>query len=247
MIHLKSIYNSYFIKYGLIFLVLFTTINIFFSLIKTINYATSIEENKESYRTIVISGENVDNIIEENKNYIENHEYDEVGNEYSITFYNMKDIEVFLKKYENSIYNYSQELFNETSYSKTKNIFLTIMIIILLLLAILIIVFSVGCINNMEKSIALYKLIGYKNKYIIFIIIVCLLLFYILIYVLSFIICILVCKLFIFKIVNNVIIINFRNFLEILFILLVIVTCVFFRIIFKIKTISPIKLIHTCD
>ena len=103
MIYLKAFYSKYFFKYGVIFLLLFSAVNVFLSLIKTFNYSIANEEKNEIYRTISISGNDLNNILRESKVNIESYEYDEENNEYIVVFYKIDDVQKFLNQYAENI------------------------------------------------------------------------------------------------------------------------------------------------
>ena len=87
MIHLKACFQKNLIKYGIIILMLFSTINVLFGLIKSVDISLSKEMNKVEYRTILIIDsdiEKINNIISKNKNIIKEHTFDNKNNQFTI-------------------------------------------------------------------------------------------------------------------------------------------------------------------
>ena len=245
MIYLKAFYSKYFFKYGVIFLLLFSAVNVFLSLIKTFNYSIANEEKNEIYRTISISGNDLNNILRESKVNIESYEYDEENNEYIVVFYKIDDVQKFLNQYAENIDTIARQPFTDTSYSKTKVFFVGTMIIVLMIIVFLIVVFLTNIIQMFEKNIALFKLVGYRDIKIIFILFSFILVFYFIICSMSFIVEYIVMKLLVSNFVNDIILLSIKDYFMILLIVLIIISSIFIIKITIIKKISPIKLIHS--
>lgn len=239
MIHLKAIMNKSNIKQIIIFFLLFVSIIIFICLFKNTSDIYLKEKEKEDYRTIYITIKpfvNKEEIL--NDDMIEKYLNEE--NEYIIVLKSSNNVDNFKLKYNNMINRFASQSFNDSSYKISKTIISIILSISIIIMTILIFVFSINYIYNIEKDIALYKLIGYSNNKIIKLFIIYMLLLYFVIYIISIIIS--------FIITKYIITIAFISVLEILILYLFVIIIVlisFIRIIKRIKKISPIELINS--
>ena len=253
MINFKICFKKNLRKYIFIFVFLFLLSLFFCCLIKSIDNKIIIEENKPQYRTIIINlgdYENIKKDIKSNEEIIENYEYNVEKREISITFVSVNTLNDFLNKYEDNFISIIKENFSNSNYYIARNIFKTIMIISIILTTALMVIFSISFIYNLEKDIALYKLLGFSNKKILSLIFTFMYLLYITTYFSSIIIVNIGVKLINYF---NISIIEKMNFIQLgvkeylyMFAFFSIVDLLsFIRIIIKVKKISPIKFIKS--
>ena len=133
----------------------------------------------------------------------------------------------------------------------TQNVTKGLIFLCLIIIIILIFLFSINIIYNFEKDISLYKLLGFKDSYIISVTLIFIIIYYFLVYILALIIYIIIGKLLS---INNVTIIKdikFMNLLNCTYLIyicgfIIIVTLLsFIRIIYKIKKNNPINLVNS--
>lgn len=252
MIHLKACYNKSIIKYGIIILILFTATNVFLSLINSVNNSLEDEMNKPEYRTIIITDEHIEEIekiLNSNSNLIEIKTLDKLNSQYNITFKNKDGMNEFVERYEEEFFKLSIFTFNNNSYVIARNIFWGITIICIILIYILVLIFSLNLIYNLEKDIALYKLLGFNENNIIKYLIITIYIYYLFIYLVS-----TVLSMALLKVISQInqlpyiTIFKTLSFKEsIVTWLLINISLIFagVRIVYKIKKISPIKFIKS--
>ena len=253
MIHLKDCFQKNLIKYGIIILMLFSTINVLFGLIKSVDISLSKEMNKVEYRTILIIDsdiEKINNIISKNKNIIKEHTFDNKNNQFTIIFNNFENTQVFLDEYENNLNNISIFSFNNDNYIAAKNVFCVIMILCLILIYSLIVLFTINIIYNLEQDIALYKLLGYSQNNIIKYFLIAIYVFYLIIYIISILLSILILKYVPFNdgrlsYISIIKYLSINNYIIIWLLISIIIVISAVRVILKIKKISPIKFIKS--
>lgn len=253
MIHLKACFKKNIIKYGIIILMLFSTINVLYGLIKSVDTSLNKEMNKTEYRTIIIMDsdtEKVNNIVSQNKDVIENYTFDNINNQHTIIFNESENSKIFLDKYENDFNNISIYSFNNDKYVAAKNVFCAIMILCLILIYSLIVLFTINIIYNLEQDIALYKLLGYSQNNIIKYFLIAIYVFYLIIYLISILLSILILKYVPFDdgSLSYISIIKYlpvNSYIIIWLLISVIIVISAVRVILKIKKISPIRFIKS--
>lgn len=239
MIHLKAFINKSNIKQIIVFFLLFTTIIIFICLLKNIKISYTKEKESKEYRTTYITfieNYNPENILNDFK--IEKYLYE--GDIYVVLFKQTSYIKEFKTKNNSIINTFASQNFNDTNIIISKTIINILLSISIIIMSTLIFLFSMNYIYNIEKDVALYKLLGYSNNKIIKLLIIYMLLLYLTIYLISTITSLLITK-YIIKI-------TFINTFETILIYIVISLIVFIsfiRIINKVKKISPITLISS--
>ena len=250
MLRIKSCLDKTIIKYGIIISILFIILFFMCNFILTINKQLSKERENEIYRTIYVVPINeieFNKSIDEFKDNIEiiTNDFDE----YYITFKEYKDVNNYLNKYSNI---FSRKSINnediDSKFSLTKNVIYTLVIIVSIIVIILIFIFSYNIIYNLENDIALYKLIGYKNKNIILSLCFSLYLFYFIMYNVSYLIVyilyiFLLNKIAIINNITNTFLLNITHFSISWLIISIPIFCSYIRIIKRITSISPIKFI----
>lgn len=253
MIHLKACFKKNLIKYGIIILTLFSTINVLFGLIESVDTSLNNEMNKVDYRTITITDsdtEKVNSIISQNKNIIETFTFDNTNNQYIIIFNDVENSKSFLDEYENSFNNLSIFSFNNDKYVVAKNVFCAIMILCLILIYSLIVLFTINIIYNLEQDIALYKLLGYSQNNIIKYFLITIYVFYLIIYLISILLSVIILKYVPFddgslSYISIIKYLPIQNYITIWLLISIIIVISAIRVILKIKKISPIKFIKS--
>lgn len=253
MIHLKACFKKNLIKYGIIILTLFSTINVLFGLIESVDTSLNNEMNKVDYRTIIITDsdtEKVNSIISQNKNIIETFTFDNNNNQYIIIFNDVENSKSFLDEYENSFNNLSIFSFNNDKYVVAKNVFCAIMILCLILIYSLIVLFTINIIYNLEQDIALYKLLGYSQNNIIKYFLITIYVFYLIIYLISILLSVIILKYVPFddgslSYISIIKYLPIQNYITIWLLISIIIVISAIRVILKIKKISPIKFIKS--
>lgn len=253
MIHLKACFKKNLIKYGIIILTLFSTINVLFGLIESVDTSLNNEMNKVDYRTIIITDsdtEKVNSIISQNKNIIETFTFDNTNNQYIIIFNDVENSKSFLDEYENSFNNLSIFSFNNDKYVVAKNVFCAIMILCLILIYSLIVLFTINIIYNLEQDIALYKLLGYSQNNIIKYFLITIYVFYLIIYLISILLAVIILKYVPFddgslSYISIIKYLPIQNYITIWLLISIIIVISAVRVILKIKKISPIKFIKS--
>ena len=253
MIHLKACFKKNLIKYGIIILTLFSTINVLFGLIESVDTSLNNEMNKVDYRTITITDsdtEKVNSIISQNKNIIETFTFDNTNNQYIIIFNDVENSKSFLDEYENSFNNLSIFSFNNDKYVVAKNVFCAIMILCLILIYSLIVLFTINIIYNLEQDIALYKLLGYSQNNIIKYFLITIYVFYLIIYLISILLYVIILKYVPFddgslSYISIIKYLPIQNYITIWLLISIIIVISAIRVILKIKKISPIKFIKS--
>ena len=253
MIQLKACFKKNLIKYGIIILTLFSTINVLFGLIESVDTSLNNEMNKVDYRTITITDsdtEKVNSIISQNKNIIETFTFDNTNNQYIIIFNDVENSKSFLDEYENSFNNLSIFSFNNDKYVVAKNVFCAIMILCLILIYSLIVLFTINIIYNLEQDIALYKLLGYSQNNIIKYFLITIYVFYLIIYLISILLSVIILKYVPFddgslSYISIIKYLPIQNYITIWLLISIIIVISAIRVILKIKKISPIKFIKS--
>ena len=169
MINFKVFLNKSVRKYGLILFVLFILIIICWNFNLCIDNQIKNESNMELYRSVSFVSKNkwnVEKSIEKYKDQIE--EYEESENDYYLKFFDMTQLENFIEENKGNFSSISIASFSlDSKYGSIRTISDVLIILIVVSSIILILIFSVNIIYNLEKDIALYKLLGFKNKKII--------------------------------------------------------------------------------
>ena len=253
MIHFKICFNKNLIKYICIFVLLFSTIIFSLCLIKNINNKIIIEQKDIRYRSALIDlGEykNIEIDLKDNEDIIENYDYASDNREILITFVDENSLNNFLNKYEKNFYSVSTESFSNSNYYIVRNIFNVIILISLILIVFLIIIFSVNLIYNLERDVALYKLLGFSNMKIL----TFLFIFMYLVYTFSYLLSIIIINIT-FKFIHyfNISIFNDMKFIQleileyfVIFLFFsIIILFSFIRVAIKAKKVSPIELIKS--
>lgn len=239
MIHLKAFINKSNIKQIIVFFLLFTTIIIFICLLKNIKISYTKEKESKEYRTTYITfieNYNPENILNDFK--IEKYLYED--DIYVVLFKQTSYIKEF-KTENNSIINtFASQNFNDTNIIISKTIINILLSISIIIMSTLIFLFSMNYIYNIEKDVALYKLLGYSNNKIIELLITYMLLLYLTIYLIS-----TITSLLITKYIIKITFINTFETILIYIVISLIVLISFIRIINKVKKISPITLISS--
>ena len=250
MLHIKSCINNTIIKYGIIIGILFSVLLLMCNYLLTINNQLSKERENISYRTILVAPSNVamfKESLNQYKEYIESVENED--NEYCIIFKKYDYVSDYLNKYSNI---FSKTAINNedvnNKYSFLKNVIYSLVIIISLIVIFLIFIFSYNIIFNIENDIALYKLIGYKNKNIIVTLCVSLYIYYFVLFVISYSVVYVLYFAFLNKVsiingIQNMMLLNVYHLLGIWLIINIPVLCSYIRIINRINNITPITFI----
>ena len=245
MILLKSLYNKNIWKYLLTFIFLFTISLLLFDVYKCFELATNKELNKEVYRTITVTFKeecDKENILNTYKEKIENLD------EANILFKSRTYLEEFLQNTSSCILESMVPTTNIDNYISIKKVLFITFIIVIALVAFLTSIFSLNMASDLKKDIALYKLVGYKIKDIMYIIFNFFLFFYLITYLSSIGLTIIIFKLGNFNILNdylkidNLNILNIYNYLEVGLIIFLILAIILKRIKSLIKTNKSIEL-----
>lgn len=253
MVHVKSFYNKNIIKYGIMFVLIFTVICILFSFYKNVNFSLKQELRKKEYNTIFIGDidikeENIEQILKKYNINIKKIKYNNSTGQYEITFGNIDDLRNnldIIKENFTNVHTYSLDVQN---YEIARNIFAIVLIIIIILLFILIISFMMDFIFNLEKNIALYKLIGYSNKNIIRYLKFAIYTYFLILFIISIFISLIIFKTFFSKIIflSFIKIVDILSLSDYFYIYIAINTALFIafiRVTSRINNINPILLV----
>lgn len=245
MIFFKSLYSKNIWKYLLIFILLFTISLLLLDFYKCFELATNKELNKEVYRTITVTFKeecDKETILNTYKEKIENLDDD------NILFKKRTYLEKFIQNTSTCFLESIVPTTNIDNYINIKNALLITFIIVLALVIFLASIFSLNMIYDIRKDIALYKLIGYKTKDIMYIMFNFFLFFYLITYLSSISLTILIFKFGNFNVLNDYLKIdkldtlNFYNYLEVGLIIFLILVIILKRIKYLIKTNKSIEL-----
>lgn len=254
MLIIKSYFHNNIIKYGIVLGLLFFSILFLINFNLTTDYQVELKKNSEFYRTVRFSFK--DNINLETIN-INDYEIEDIINnmdsdEIDIIFKNYKEAIKFKENNKESFKTlYTSDFDMNNTYKVTQNVTKGLIFLCLIIIIILIFLFSINIIYNFEKDISLYKLLGFKDSYIISVTLIFIIIYYFLVYILALIIYIIIGKLLS---INNVTIIKdikFMNLLSCTYLIyiwgfIIIVTLLsFIRIIYKIKKNNPINLVNS--
>lgn len=255
MIHLKACFHKSVIKYGIILLLLFLSLLTFFNMKKYVDNNLKEEQNAIIYRTVSVKPKDASlllEIISVNPDKIENYSFDTMSQRYIIIFKNISYIDSFLNSNSSNISEVQRNEFSmKDTYSVLQSIFNVIIGVASILLLILIFLFSINLIYNLEKDIALYKLLGYSQNQIILTLVVGIYLFYLCLFLISIVLMYLLfffLKNFNIQILEgNTIrtILTFKDYLFVWGISNVSILLSFIRVVRKVKKISPIELIKS--
>lgn len=245
MIYLKSFYNKNVWKYLFIFLILFSLSLMLLDIYKCFKLSVDRELKKSEYRTIMVTFNNEcnkDKILSIYQDKIEKIEED------SILFKTRKDYEEFTTQ-NNSCFSKSIIFTdNMDNYINIRNLLLILFSIIMILIIILMIIFSLNMLYDLKNDIALYKLIGYKLKNIMEIILRFYGLFYFGIYILSIILVNGVLEFYNFASLSdyleldNLNLLSISNYLEVELVIILTLVVVLKRLSMVIKRSKPIEL-----
>lgn len=245
MILLKSLYNKNIWKYLLTFIFLFTISLLLLDFYKCLELTTNKELNKEVYRTITVTFKeecDKENILNTYKEKIEN------LNEDNILFKSRHYLEEFIQNTSTCFLESIVPTTNIDNYISIKKVLLITFIIVIILVAFLTSIFSINITSDLEKDIALYKLVGYKTKDIMYIMFNFFLFFYLITCLSSICFTIIIFKLGNFNGLNNYLNIdnlntlNIYNYLEVGLIIFLILAIILKRIKSMIKTNKSIEL-----
>ena len=239
----KDIAKKYGLIIGILFLISLVLLNISFNL----NDYIYKENNKLEYRTLLVKsdkeiGKKLDKKIIEIKLNEEGY--------YEIFFKETNDVISFVENYK---YMFSDIVINglpEDDIISTIQIILSSSIALLVvILVIIMIIFTTNMIYDVEKNLALCKLIGFSQKQLSIILFLLLNSYCFFIYIISIIV-----SHFILMISNKILlsqllfpitsILAFKNFVQIYFIIMFIIIISFIRIFIIMKKITPIRLMQ---
>lgn len=255
MINLKIFYKKEIRNYGVIILILFTLILLLVNFAKCIDFQKKEDEDSDIYKTLIMTPKEDWDYTESFQIYkdnIEEYNINKETEECYIKFDSRDNLKKYLNEYEGKFSKISISDFSlDSKYNTIKNITLVLINVCVFIILFIILIFSINIVSNLEKDISLYKLLGFKNRSIIFKIISFIYIYYFIIFLLS----ILLTRIiyFIFKLeslknilgINNILILNVSNYVLIWLCISIFIVVSFIRVIYKIKKMTPIKLINS--
>lgn len=158
------------INYILICFFLFILLILIFSFKLSIeNNITFYQENLES-RTVEISLKDGYLIDELNSSqFVENINYDTSLNKYEVVLKKTEYIDIFLEKYNEKINFYSIHINEQTSLFEKLNKFVLFICLLIIFSIIFLTFINISeLLSSERKNLALYKLLGYTNVYLVF-------------------------------------------------------------------------------
>lgn len=208
-------------------------------------------KNISNYRTIIVKIDNVKVTYKDLKriDYIEKIEILDENN-YELILKDYKDIDIFKNTYKNNLDSITTTNIELPVFLIISNNFLNILLIILTICILLLIILNITeTITTRIKSIAFYKLLGFKSKTILKYFITILIFIYTIIYIISIITNLALTKLvnkllFEYKINFKLINLSYKLVINYYFSIIIFILFIFIILYAKIKKTTPIKLIN---
>lgn len=245
MINFKIFYNKILLKYVIIFISLFTAIISLFIYLEYTNISIEEKIESEENRTLYLTfneNDNSNSVISKYKNHIINYECND--NKCMLIF--DKTLSAIQFKNDN-INNFNNISVNEIDNTENNYIVKTILIFVIIIscitFLILLFLFSKSIIYSLKKDIALYKLVGFSNLKIYSILFKFLGFYYLILFMIS-----MVLSYFILYIVIKINVkLSFDYLINCILIVFLCLLISFFQLIFKIRKITPIEMMHNSD